>query len=289
MGQDTISIGVDGGGTRCRVRIRATDGTLLGEGRGGPANVRLGRAAAWSNILYAIDEALAAAGRDRSSLTETAIGLGLAGIVDPAGAAAMLAAGPRFASAQIVSDGHIACLGAFGGADGGVLIVGTGSAAYVVTNGAGRALFGWGFEIDDRGSAAALGRAAVRASLDAFDGIGPETAFTQQVRARIGDDPGPIVDWLTAAAPRDYGGLAPLAFEHRDDPVAAGLLRDSAAHIDMMIARMVAVGAPRVALTGGMAEPILPWLSPASRDRIEAPAQDATEGALLLARTVGVA
>ncbi len=282
MNDIAILIGVDGGGTGCRARVRAPDGRLLGEGRGGPANVRLGHDLAWANILSAMD----AAGIDRAALPDAAIVLGLAGIVDDAGANAMLAAGPGFGRARIVSDGHIACVGAFGGGDGGVLIVGTGSAAQVVTGGRARALFGWGFEIDDRGSGAALGRMAVRAALDAIDGIGPDTPFTTAIRARIGDGAGAIVNWLSTARPADYGALAPLAFTHDADPVAATLIARTARQVDAMIAHMVAVGAPRVALVGGMAAAILPWLDATSHDRLDSPAQDATEGALLLAQEI---
>src|SRR5918999_689569 len=35
--QDVLLLGVDGGGTRCRARLTSFDGSVLGEGVGGPA------------------------------------------------------------------------------------------------------------------------------------------------------------------------------------------------------------------------------------------------------------
>lgn len=56
-----LLLGIDGGGTSCRARIRAGDGTILGEGRAGPANVRLGLDKAFAAVLAA---ALELQGRD---------------------------------------------------------------------------------------------------------------------------------------------------------------------------------------------------------------------------------
>lgn len=281
-------LGIDGGGTGCRARLRNADGALLGEGEGGPGNIRLGMEGAWGNMLQAIDGALAAAGLGHEAFAETSIGIGLAGIVDADDARATIEAGPRFGRAQAVSDAHIACLGAFGGRDGAILITGTGSAAHAVIAGRGVPMFGWGFEVDDKGSAASLGRGAVTAALDGHDGLGPHTGFTQAVLEVLGGARGAIVRWTTAARPRDYGTLAPLAmrFAGQGDPVALALLRRSAGEVEAMIARLREVGAARICLVGGMAEHLLPWLSPWGRSMLAAREGDAVEGAILLARDI---
>jgi glucosamine kinase len=38
-GAQLLFLGIDGGGSRCRARIRQVDGTLLGEAMGGPCNI----------------------------------------------------------------------------------------------------------------------------------------------------------------------------------------------------------------------------------------------------------
>lgn len=284
---DTILIGVDGGGTGCRARIRSLAGEALGEGAGGPANIRLGIELAWANVLGAIDEALACAGLDRATLSTSAIALGLAGIVDEAGGHAFLAAGPRFAAARAVSDGHTACVGAFSGRDGAILISGTGSAGFAVVGGRETPMFGWGFEIGDRGSAASLGRRALHMAVDAVDGLVPATDFTRRAFGAVGGTRAALVDWVTRASPRDYGSLAPLVMSSAmaGDPLALSLVRETAGDIEVMMARLNALGAPKICLMGGMAPHTVAWLSPWARSLLVERESDATEGALLLART----
>lgn len=279
-------IGVDGGGTGCRVRVRDTAGSLLGEGAGGPGNIRLGLDVAWNNICAALDVALAEAGLDRTALAQASVGLGLAGIVDLGTAQAAIAAGPACGAARAVSDAHIACLGAFGGGDGAILISGTGSAGHAVINGVGVPMFGWGFEVDDKGSAAALGRSAITAALDGRDGLARETDFTREVLDVLGSTAQAIVHWISGARPRQFGEIAPLAFAHahRGDAVALSLVRRSAGEVEAMIARLIEIGAERVCLVGGMAEHIAPWLTPWARGTLAMRQEDATEGAILLAR-----
>lgn len=281
-----ILIGVDGGGTGCRARLRNRSGELLGEGAGGPGNVRLGLDLVWTNILRAVDGALEQAGLDRSVLPEASIGLGLAGIVDDASGAAVLGAGPRFGAARAVSDAYTACLGAFSGRDGAILICGTGSAGFAVVAGTGIPIFGWGFEIDDRGSAAALGRLAIQAAIDAHDGLGPATDFTRAIFAATGGSPAALIKWTSKAQPRDYGGLAPHAmiFAERGDPVALALLREVVTDVEARLRRLTETGAQRVCLLGGMAKHLERWLSPWARSVLVEREQDALDGAILLAR-----
>src|SRR5690349_21815046 len=76
---DPLLIGVDGGGTRCRARIRDLGGALIGEGSGGPANIRLGPDVAGRSILEACEAALRAGGLEPGRLDGSYAGLGLAG------------------------------------------------------------------------------------------------------------------------------------------------------------------------------------------------------------------
>lgn len=280
-------IGVDGGGTGCRARIRdASADNILGEGFGGPGNVRLGMDVAWSNILTAIDGALDVAGLGRAALSDCAVGLGLAGIVDSKSGAEAAAVGPRCAVVEAVSDAHVACLGAFDGQDGAILITGTGSAGHAVIGGCGVPMFGWGFEVGDRGSAAALGRSAITVAIDGHDGLAPTSAFTRAVLAAIGGARDRVINWITAARPRDYGSLAPLVLEFaaHGDPIALALVRQSAADLEAMMARLLELGSDRLCLVGGMADHISQWLSPWARSVIVPAAKDAVDGAILLAR-----
>ncbi|WP_044559987.1 BadF/BadG/BcrA/BcrD ATPase family protein [Azospirillum sp. B4] len=286
MTSDHYYLGVDGGGTKCRARLRASDGTLLGEGLGGPANIRLGLDRAWASILEAIRAALAQAGLDAGAFPRLHVGMGLAGIVTSADGVRTRAAAPAFASLSAETDAHTACLGAFSGQDGAILIAGTGSAGYALIGGRGHAVGGWGFEVSDEGSGAAIGREAIRVALRAHDSLAPETGLTRQIRQRLGGSPAAIVSWVNDAGPADYGHLAPdvLAHAARGDLVACTILSKAARELETYIRHLHALGAARLCLMGGMAAPLTPWLSPWARSLLVAPEGDALEGALLMAR-----
>ena len=276
--------GVDGGGTRCRVRLRDAQGVLVGEGTSGSGNVRLGLDLVWGNVLAALDQALAEGGRNRTAFSRLSLGLGMAGISDAGDAARVIAAGPKFARVEASSDAHTACLGAFSGRDGGIVISGTGSAAYAWVAGKGTQVGGWGFELCDKGSAADLGRSALRAALEGQDGLAPHSEMTRSLLARFGTA-AEIVHFVTSARPRDYGALAPtvMGFAETGDAVAVSLVERQAADIGVYVARLGEIGAAKVCLVGGMAKPFAPWLSEATRACLAEPDSDALEGALLLA------
>ncbi len=279
-------IGVDGGGTKCRARLKNRAGKVLGEGLGGPSNVRLGLATVWQNLMTAIDAVLGQAGLSRADLPDIHLGLGLAGISTETNAQVAIDAGPAFGRVRAASDAHIACLGAFSGRDGAILIAGTGSAGYAFIDGVSHAVGGWGFEVGDDGSAAGLGRAAVRAALRGHDLIAPETDFTRQVISAFGGNPADVIAFVTTATPSDFGALAPMVIQAAEegDPVATHLVRQVAKDISLYLTRLRALGAGDIALVGGMADPILSWLPQSARVLLTPAKQDAVEGALLLAQ-----
>ncbi|MDZ7903049.1 MAG: hypothetical protein U5L01_11120 [Rheinheimera sp.] len=58
----SLYLGIDGGGSKCKVVLLAADGQLLGEGLGGPANPLRGVKVATDSILAATQQALTSAG-----------------------------------------------------------------------------------------------------------------------------------------------------------------------------------------------------------------------------------
>src|SRR3954466_2134141 len=220
MDEQRLYLGIDGGGTRCRARLTDKNGKKLGEGISGAANIRLGLEAAWSAILGATDQALSKAGLGADAMGRIHAGFGLAGICGPEDVEFLLSGRSPFANVQVETDAHTACLGAFDGADGAILIVGTGSVGYALIGGVAHSIGGWGFEISDDGSGAAMGRAAIRAAVRAHDGLSPKGRLTDAVLAKLGP-PARIVEWASSAKPGNYASFAPLVLDHalRDDPV----------------------------------------------------------------------
>jgi glucosamine kinase len=293
---DPLFLGVDGGGSHCRVRLVDGVGRVLASAAGGPSNIRLGVERSWGAIGGAIAEALAGAGLGRAALTQIHAGMGLAGIVGPEDLDAVRAAAPGFAGLAIESDAHIACLGAFGGAEGGIVIIGTGSRGYALIGGPGQSnrgqsnrgqsIGGWGLPISDLGSGADIGREAVRAAVLAYDGLGPDSPFAAALLARLGGTPAVVLSWAEAAEPRDYATLAPeiVAAGAAGDPVAVAILTEAGSRIARLVARLEALGARRICLVGGLAPALEPWLPAPARAPLAPPQGDALDGAILLAR-----
>ena len=282
---DPLFIGIDGGGTNCRARLRDAHGRRLGEGRGGPANLRLGTEAVMASVLAACRAALAEAGLSEADLGRAHVGLGLAGAIG-AGSGAALLAGHPFASAVLDTDAHTAWLGAFRGGPGAILIVGTGSCGFGVFDGVPVQVGGWGNVISDEGSGGAIGREAVRRAVLALDGREPATPLSDAILGRFERRPAAIVAFADAAKPADFAALVPLVLGHAagGDPLGQALVRGAAADIDRIARRLLALGAPAIALLGGLAEPLRPHLAPEIGARLAAPASDAMDGAILMAR-----
>lgn len=283
---DLLFLGIDGGATTCRARIVDAKGTTLGEGEAGTANPRFGLEAAFGEILDATRGAMAAAGLPEGALADLHAGLGLAGTGQRRDHDAVLAHPHPFATIALATDAHTACLGAHAGADGAILILGTGSCGWAIVGGEPRRIGGLGFPISDHGSGAWLGLTAIRRSLLAVDGIEPETALTRAVLARFDDDTDTAVAWQSEAQPRDYAALAPLVIDHAGDkdPLAVELMRASAAEATLLADALLATGVGRLALMGGLAPHTRPWLPTHLQDSIVEPSGDALDGAILLAR-----
>jgi glucosamine kinase len=280
-----LFLGVDGGGTRCRARLADASGAILGEGLAGPANIRVSLEESLQSVLDAAGQCLDKAG---ASLDAPVVAcLALAGASEPAEAAAAHAACKgRFRKVLISTDAHAACVGAHRGADGGIIIIGTGSIGWAVHGGKCRRVGGWGFPVSDEGGGAWLGYEAVRRALWAHDGRAAWTPLLRCVAQVFDADAHLIVRWMGTAKPRDFARLAPLVVEHAPDHDAAAceIMRLAAGHIDAIATRLGAHGAERLALMGGLAAAVEPWLSAATRSRLVPPAGDALDGALRLAR-----
>ena len=283
-------IGVDGGGTRCRVRIRDADGSELAICEGGSANVHADPEGALKTLRETIDQAIARAGLTSADIRRTSLGLGLAGIVSLEDSDRIIAAFDGFARVIADSDAATACLGAHNGADGGLVIAGTGSAGFAMIKGTKTSIGGRGFAISDEGSAARIGWEALRQSVQAADGLVPATKMTLQIMKKFNHDPTAVTRWTKSARPSDYGALAPIVFGHaaKGDAVALSIIKQAVRSLLALRNALKRLGAIRIALVGGLAEPFRPWLLLENFDAEDDPLfvsalHDAADGAILLA------
>ncbi len=285
---DVLLVGVDGGGTACRVRVRRSNGDFVGEAEGGTANVFAGLDAALATIVATTERALERGGLGRTDLGRCFAGLGLAGANMSSVAEALHARRLPFAAFGLETDAVTACRGAFAGGEGGIAILGTGTAYCVRARGHLTLLGGWGMLVSDQGSGADLGRRALAAALLALDGAKPRTPFCDGVLARFDNSAEAIVEFARTALPRDFGRLAPLVWDHAEagDPAADRLVADSLLDIEPMLRRMIELGAPAIALLGGQAPRYRPRLPPDLAAWLAEPAGDAMDGGIDLARSV---
>jgi glucosamine kinase len=278
--------GVDGGGTGCRARIADADGGVLGTGIAGPAALRFGIDKALAEVERACRSALADAGLGADALGALHAVVGLAGIGRKGALDDLMQRPHRFRSVAYLHDAAIACIGAHAGRDGGIVIVGTGSVGFALVENREFRVGGYGFPISDEGSGADLGLHAIRMALRAFDGRALGTRLTREVMLRFQDDPFEAVSWMDHATATDYAAFAPMVMRHADagDAVARGIVRNAAEQIDELVRRLAECGASRIALLGGLASSMQPWLAPDVQRRLVPVEGDAVDGALRIAR-----
>jgi glucosamine kinase len=275
--------GADGGGTKCRVRVRRRDGSLVGEGLGGRANLYASVPDAVESIKAAMAAAFAAAGLSNVDSAEIACGLGLAGASVREAVDALKERLP-YGRIAVTTDGAAALAGAFRGGDGAIAILGTG-AAYLARRGdLLHEVGGWGFHAGDQGSGADLGRMALRYSLLAHDGVLASSAMTEAVLARFGGDPMRLIAFARDASPAEYGALAPLVADNAETgDVNALHCLEEALNVIRASLRKVTAGGGRLCLLGGLAARYRPHLEAEFSELLAEPQADAMEGALLLA------
>jgi glucosamine kinase len=283
---NVLLLGVDGGGTSCRARLCAFSGEVLGEATTGPANLRLGLEQSFFAVVDAATQALEQAGFSPAHLARVVACLALAGASEPTDLAAAQDFPHPFRKAVVITDAHAACLGAHGQRDGGVIVAGTGTVGWAVLRGQTHRVGGWGLPVSDEGSGAWLGCEAVRRVLWALDGRLAWSGLLRALAAEFGNDPHVIVRWTHTASPRDFAALAPRVFDHaaRGDPIAGELIGLAARHIDALAARLIEAGTTRLALVGGCAPFLEPWLGETTKSYLIKPSGDALQGALQLAR-----
>lgn len=282
----TTYLGIDGGGTNCRARIEDEHGRLLGEASSGPATTRIGVENAWRSIIGATEAAAAQAGLEREDFSLMRAGIGLAGLGRRGAEAALSRIPHPFASVTFISDGMAACLGAHSGADGAIVVAGTGSVGFGLIGGREIRLAGYGFPVSDEGSGADIGLQVVRLALRAADRRGEMTPLLAEVLSAFDDDPFQAVAWSEEARATDYAALAPIVVRHANqgDPIGRRIVERAADAIGDLLDLFLARGIERLSLVGGLADALTPWLTPDLRARLKRPDADAAAGALLVAR-----
>lgn len=282
----TLFLGIDAGGSHCRSRLVDESGRVLGTGeRLGAANARIGIERLHAALDDVSRQATDAAGLDETAISTVRAGFGIAGILRTGVREALEGLPFPFAVTAYETDAAIANIGAHGGRDGAILIIGTGSIGFGQVAGSRFSIGGYGFPISDEGSGAALGLSAMRHALRALDGRTQRTSLSIAVTERFHHNTAAAITWMDQATPRDYAAFAPLVMDRaeEDDPIARSIVENAASHIERFIEAIFERGAPRCALAGGLAPRMKRWLRQRTVERLSEAEGDPLDGALLLA------
>ena len=215
-----------------------------------------------------------------------ALGCGLAGVNHAGWLAQFHATAPDGCALAVESDAFTTLLGAHGGEPGVIVALGTGSIAASLDAGGRFAIAGgYGFPSGDEASGAWLGlRAAVHLQ-QVLDGRAPADDWSAALLACTdATDRDSLVVWLCAANQTAYATLAPTVFEHKKHPFAARLLEEAGREIAKMVSALDPDRSLPVALCGGLAVPLAPFVPDELRSRLRLPLADSAAGALQLAR-----
>jgi glucosamine kinase len=285
--QQPLYLGVDGGGSKCRVVLMSADNKLLGEGLSGPGNPLRGMQLATASILDATAQALTSAGLPQSAMSQLIVGAGLAGVNLPEYFQLFSAWQHPFARLHLTSDLHIACIGAHNGQDGAVLICGTGSCGLASVKGQLLEVGGHGFPYGDNGSGAWFGLQALQQVLRSLDKLIAPTLLTELLQAEAAcSGTLQLVSHFMNASPTDYARLAPLVFvaAEQGDSVARQIVEQGAGHINAIAERLLTIQPAALCLIGGLAYKVEPYLTSAVRQLVVPASQPPEYGAVWFAR-----
>lgn len=285
--EQSYFLGIDGGGSKCKVRLEDADRNLLGEYVSGPANPSRDFDTAIQSIRAGVEGVFDAAEIEIDLLSQTHAVFGLAGLNVPSCLQKMQSWDHPFKSLILTTDLHIACVGAHQQDSGAIVIIGTGSSGIVYEAGEPVNYGGHGFLLGDKGSGAWFGLQALRYTLESADGIKPASLFTQAVLANLNcKTANEIVDEYLMTPPAKFAQLAPLVFDFADqqDSAALQIVEEGTRYISDMCQQMQLRKPTRLAFIGGLSHKLVPWL-PADLQACLSKALNPPEvGAIIIAR-----
>lgn len=277
-------IGVDGGGTGCRVVIKDMRSQRTSYAEGGPSNVATDFEGAIHNVNAALMQAAQSLGFTLDDISSAAAHVGLAGIYNDELLTSVRHAF-SFEMLSVSDDRAGAVEGFLDGQDGYVVVVGTGMIVGSSIAGAHRFVGGRGFQVSDHASGAWIGRQLLDLTLRCHDGICTHSDLTQDTLKVFGSDPHEIVALSLKGGPEDYASFAQsvCAAGQLGDPNAVTILDTGARHIEDALAALGFVSGDTLCLAGGVGPQYVSYLDPNLIGGLLIPEGTALDGALRIA------
>lgn len=247
-------IGIDGGGSKTHAILLNNNQQIIDEVTTGPANIKTDLGLSISSITTAIQLLIT---NNNLSVADVSINIGVAGFSNIVNRKALLVNLQQFYSnITLTSDCHIACLAAHAGADGAILICGTGVVAYYLKDGRGHQIGGWGFPYGDLGGGAWLGLELCKSLCTAIDESTKFSPILNEIFLRFENDADKYKNWLLTAKPSDYAEFTKLIpeFMEKNDPIAQQIFSNGCNEIDMLLTAITIKTANLpIKITGGLA------------------------------------
>ena len=261
--KDTLFIGIDVGGTSCQATAFSNDGKALAHAQA--ASVNLGVDV--SSVIVALDSVLAQLTQQlQLSIAQVPMGIGCAGFSHIDARQRLLLWAQQFPHCHITSDIQIATLGANGGGECAVVIVGTGSCGAQYQNKQFVQIGGHGLLLGDHGSGGWLGVQAIKHLLAVKEQCAPATLLSHTIATfiaelNLGDASleQSLVQYFNQYSSHDFALLAPSVFKcaQQGDAQALHLIETGLGHIEKLIRRVSANGTLPVFYVGGVVQPYL--------------------------------
>ncbi|MCF6344265.1 MAG: hypothetical protein L3J15_06270 [Devosiaceae bacterium] len=286
-----LFLGVDGGGTKCAMRLVDENSNILAEEvLSNSSNLQVNNGEnAYYSVLQLSEIIFQKAGLDlRQDSKRTYACFGMSGARLKRAKQDFSKRNFPFAKTHICDDIDIAQIGAFLGKDGAVLIIGTGSAGLSIINNERFQVGGWGFNIGDDMSGAILGRKLLRMSLQAHEGLINSSELTKNIMAQFDNSAENLMafSFNKDTKPATYAKHMPLLIEHfeKNDKNAIKLIEFEMLAIEKYIHYFKKNGAKEIAIIGGFGERLLPIIKQRFDKIIIKAKSDPLNGAIILAK-----
>ncbi|MCF6776656.1 hypothetical protein L3V83_08735 [Thiotrichales bacterium 19X7-9] len=272
----------DGGGTKTTIRLLDCDYHIIGDARSTPGNIKTSPEKAWASIEAGIKEIL-----PLNKLNYLTAVLGMAGFESVYSLEKFKALKPSYIKdLYVLSDAHIACLGAHGGCDGALVIVGTGVKGFQIENEQIIDVAGWGFPYSDEGGGAWIGLEAVRHTFQVVDGRVKQSQLSELILSKYNYDPFQLLDTVIQATPYEFGQFCAFVVEGvlKKDQASCEIMQKAANEIDQVIKALENKAQTKLhlplSLAGGLSEYIEAFLPDDVRSRLVQRKGNALDGAL---------
>lgn len=242
-------IGIDGGGTKTALKLADNKGNVIIANEGGPCNINsMGKEAVSKMLKDLIKDTLTKSQLLMEDI-ET-ICIGTAGVDRPSDKAIMedILRNTGFQGKTIITNDAVTALyGGVGGAEGVILISGTGSICYGRNaEGETKRAGGWGHLIGDEGSGYYIGINAINRIARANDGVEEETVMTDLILDYLKlENASGLIEYVyrSGAGKSEIAALARLVDEaYKQGDIAAEEILAKAAYELFLISKAVLDG-----------------------------------------------